>query len=55
MATRVRRESAHVLETPAGRFSELVVASEYLQGMQRGNNLELEQPLRRRVAHLLSQ
>ncbi|MER7986945.1 hypothetical protein ABTY53_15325 [Streptomyces noursei] len=55
LADRVRHEFAHVLDTPGGRFSELVVASEFLQGMQRGNNLELEEPLRRRVAALLGQ
>ncbi|MFC9231386.1 hypothetical protein ACFTZI_20890 [Streptomyces decoyicus] len=55
MAARVRREFADVLDTPAGRFSELVVASEFLQGMQRGNNLELEGPLRQRVAYLLGE
>ncbi|WP_229921375.1 hypothetical protein [Streptomyces noursei] len=53
VASRIRREFADVLDTPAGRFSELVVASEFLQGMQRGNNLELEKPLRHRVAALL--
>lgn len=52
-AARVRQEFASVLDTPAGRFSELVVASEFLQGMQRGNNLELETPLKQRVAYLL--
>lgn len=52
-AARVRQELGHVLETPAGAFSELVVASEFLQGMERGNNLELETPLRRRVTELL--
>ncbi|MFE7615264.1 hypothetical protein [Streptomyces sp. NPDC057496] len=53
LADRVWREFAYVLDTPAGRFSELVVASEFLQGMQRGNNLELEGPLRERVVQLL--
>lgn len=53
IAARVRQVFGHLLETPAGRFSELVVASEFLQGMQRGNNLELEVPLRQRVAQLL--
>ncbi|PZT74794.1 MULTISPECIES: hypothetical protein [unclassified Streptomyces] len=53
LAARVRREFAYVLDTPAGRFSELVVASEFLQGMGRGNNLALEGPLRERVDQLL--
>src|SRR5205807_245663 len=53
VAARVRQEFADALDTPAGRFSELVVASEFLQGMQRGNNLDLETLLHQRVAHLL--
>ncbi|MFE7462607.1 hypothetical protein ACFU6R_00690 [Streptomyces sp. NPDC057499] len=54
VAERVRHEFKHVLDTPAGHFSQLVVASEYLQGMERGNNLDLEAPLRTHVAKLLS-
>ncbi|WP_405986252.1 hypothetical protein [Streptomyces sp. NBC_00872] len=42
-----------VLDSPAGRFSQLVAASEYIQGIQRGNNLELEAPLRKLIAQLL--
>ncbi len=53
-AARVRREFADLLDTDAGRFAELVVASEYLQGMERGNNRELEAPLRARVGELLA-
>ncbi|MEY9839387.1 hypothetical protein [Streptacidiphilus sp. EB103A] len=53
VAERVQQAFAPVLDSPAGRFSQLVVASEFLQGMQRGNNLELEGPLRRRVSLLL--
>ncbi|MFC4033117.1 hypothetical protein ACFO3J_16715 [Streptomyces polygonati] len=54
LAERVRRTFADVLDSPAGRFSQLAAASEYLQGMERGNNLELRGPLRRQVALLLS-
>jgi len=53
VAERVHRTFEPVLNSPPGRFSQLVVASEFLQGMQRGNNLELEDPLRRQVARLL--
>jgi hypothetical protein len=53
VAEQVRQIFGPVLESPAGRYSQLVVASEYLQGMQRGNNLELEVPLRHLVAGLL--
>lgn len=53
VAERVHREFTPILESPSGHFSELVVASEYLQGIGRGNNLELEAPLRELVARLL--
>lgn len=54
IAEQVRHTFEDVLNSAAGRFSQLVVASEYLQGMQRGNNLELRDPLTKQVAHLLS-
>lgn len=54
LAQRVRETFKGTLDSPAGRFSQLAVASEYLHGMQRGNNLELHGPLRRHVAHLLT-
>jgi hypothetical protein len=53
IAEQVRQTFKGALDSRAGRFSQLVVASEFLQGMQRGNNLELETPLRRQVAYLL--
>ena len=53
VAERVHRTFEPVLSSAAGRFSQLVVASEFLQGTQRGNNLEPEDPLRRQVAPLL--
>ncbi|MFE2043475.1 hypothetical protein ACFXAZ_21620 [Streptomyces sp. NPDC059477] len=53
VADRVQREFAPALASPSGRFSQLVVAGEYLQGIGRGNNLELEAPLRELVARLL--
>ncbi|QMU67791.1 hypothetical protein [Streptacidiphilus sp. P02-A3a] len=53
LAARVHQAFEPALTSPAGRFSQLVVASEFLQGMRRGNNLELEGPLRRQLALLL--
>lgn len=53
VADRVLREFKPILQSASGRFSQLVVASEYLQGIERGNNLELEAPLRKHLAHLL--
>ncbi|MFI6152434.1 hypothetical protein ACIBCA_07065 [Kitasatospora sp. NPDC051170] len=51
-AADVRRRLGHILETPAGRFAELAVITELLQTVTRGDNLELEGPLRARLAHL---
>ncbi|MFE4666260.1 hypothetical protein ACFRI7_05375 [Streptomyces sp. NPDC056716] len=53
VADRVQREFAPALASPSGRFSQLAVASEYLRGIGRGNNLELEAPVRELVARLL--
>jgi len=52
-AERVRRELGHILDTPDGRFAELVVISELLHAADRGSHLELIQPLRQRAARLL--
>lgn len=49
----VRNELAHVLDTPAGRFAELVAITELLHGTTRGDNLHLAERLRQRAAHLL--
>lgn len=54
-AADVRRHLGHVLDTPTGQFAELAVITELLQTTTRGDNLELEEPLRARLAHLLSQ
>lgn len=53
LATRIRTELASVLDTPAGRFAELVVITELLHSTARGDNLELAEPLRNRAARLL--
>lgn len=53
-AQRVRTELTHVLDTPAGRLAELAVITMLLQTTTRGDNLELEQPLRDRARSLLS-
>ncbi|WP_266908510.1 MULTISPECIES: hypothetical protein [unclassified Streptomyces] len=42
-----------MLQSASGSFSPLVVAGEYLQGTERGDNLELEASLRKHVAQLL--
>ncbi|MET8626574.1 hypothetical protein ABZW30_22925 [Kitasatospora sp. NPDC004669] len=49
----VRKRLHHILDTPAGRFAELVVITELLQSTTRGDNLELKQPLLDRAAYLL--
>jgi hypothetical protein len=53
VAARVHAELAHVLDTPAGRFAELVVITELLDSTTRGDNLDLAEALRDRAAHLL--
>jgi hypothetical protein len=53
VSARVRQHLAHVLNTPPGRFAELVVITQLLQTNSRGDNLELEGPLRQRAAELL--
>ncbi|MDX6354458.1 MAG: hypothetical protein QOF98_1361 [Streptomyces sp.] len=53
VAARVRSELAHILDTPSGRFAELVVITQLLHSTARGDNLELAGPLRARAAHLL--
>ncbi|MFD9684583.1 hypothetical protein ACFWXO_02345 [Kitasatospora sp. NPDC059088] len=53
-ATQVRHRLAHILDTPAGQFAELAVITELLQTTTRGDNLDLEQPLRRRLSAITS-
>jgi hypothetical protein len=53
VATQVRTELAHALDTPAGRFAELVAITELLEATTRGDNLELADPLRTRATQLL--
>jgi len=52
-ASRIRRELGHLLDTPAGRFAELVVITEVLHGLARGDNLDLAQPVRKYASRLL--
>ncbi|GAA2275177.1 hypothetical protein GCM10010430_71390 [Kitasatospora cystarginea] len=54
-AAEVRQRLGHILDTSAGRFAELVVITELLQAVTRGDNLELEEPLRARLAYLAAQ
>lgn len=53
LAVRIRSELAHLLDTPAGRFAELVAITQLLHTTTRGDNLELAQPLRKRATLLL--
>ncbi|BAJ31003.1 MULTISPECIES: hypothetical protein [Kitasatospora] len=53
VAAQVRHHLSRVLDTPAGRFSELAVITMLLQTVQRGDNLDLEKPLRERASFLL--
>lgn len=48
-AARVRHELAPVLDTEAGRFSELTVIAELLQAAERGDNEQLVPALRQRA------
>ncbi|WP_280724052.1 hypothetical protein [Kitasatospora sp. MAA4] len=52
-AAEVRHRLGHVLDTPVGRFAELVVITELLQATTRGDHLALEDPLRARLICLL--
>lgn len=49
----VREELAEFLETPAGRYAELVVITELLDSLRYGAATELAVDLRSRAAHLL--
>lgn len=53
VARRIRHELAHLLDTPAGRFAELVTIAELLHSTTRGDNLHLATALRDRAADLL--
>lgn len=53
IAASVRRELAHILDTPAGRFAELAAITELLHTAARGGNAALTEPLRRRASVLL--
>lgn len=52
-AARIRRELEYLLDTPAGRYAELVVITQLLHSVACGVNLELAAPLQRRAEHLL--
>ncbi|MBV9011662.1 MAG: hypothetical protein JO272_06350 [Pseudonocardiales bacterium] len=53
LAARVRDELALLLDTPTGRFAELVAITQTLHSTTRGNHLDLTKPLRSRAALLL--
>ncbi len=52
-ATRIRRELAHILDTPTGHFAELAVITEVLHSTTRGDHRDLAQPVRNRATLLL--
>ncbi|MCM2393896.1 hypothetical protein [Streptomyces albipurpureus] len=52
-AERIRSEFGRLLDTPAGRFAELVTITELLHHVARGDHLPLTAPLHQRAAHLL--
>ena len=52
-AARIRKELAHILDTPAGRFAELVTITELLHLTVRSEETDLRTPLLWRASHLL--
>ncbi len=52
-ARRIRAELAQYLDSPAGRYAELVVITELLEAASRGTGLELRNALRARAHQLL--
>lgn len=54
-AAQVRHELAHLLDTPAGRYAELVVITDLLHAATQGINPHLTEPLRRRATTILEQ
>lgn len=53
LAARIRSELTYLLDTPAGRYAELVVITQLLHSVTLGDHLELARPLRDRAALLL--
>ncbi|MGH3855401.1 MAG: aminoglycoside phosphotransferase [Pseudonocardiaceae bacterium] len=53
IADRIRTELVEMLDTPSGRFAELVTITELLHATTRGDHLALAEPLRRRASILL--
>ena len=51
-AARIRREFAHVLDTPAGRTGELVALGQLLQACSRGVHPHLARLIAQRAEHL---
>ncbi|WP_042424545.1 hypothetical protein [Streptacidiphilus anmyonensis] len=52
VAADVRHHLSDQLDTPSGRFAELAVITQLLQTNRRGDNLDLAEPLRARLAIL---
>jgi hypothetical protein len=53
IASRVRHEFGFVLETPSGRYAELVAIAELLHGAASDENVDLIDPLHQRAQQLL--
>ena len=53
VAARIRTELVHILDTPTGRFAELVTITELLHISARSEETELRTPLLQRASHLL--
>lgn len=53
IATRIRHEFGFVLETPSGRYAELVAVAERLHGAVCGQDTDLTEPLHHRAEQLL--
>lgn len=53
VTARIRRELAHLLDNPAGRYAELVVITERLHTTAHNEPSELIEPLRSRAAQIL--
>ncbi|MFF4814519.1 hypothetical protein ACFY2K_08010 [Kitasatospora sp. NPDC001309] len=53
-AAEIRQRFSHLLDSRCGHFAQLVVITELLQSNTRGDNLELEAPLRKQLEGLRS-
>lgn len=54
LAAEILDRFSTTLNSPSGRFSQLYVASEFIQGFERGNNRQIEVEVRALAAQLLN-